>query len=153
VLAKLDKVTNTGAGCATPLAILILCAVVLYLNYHPCPAVAPDANSAPAPRPNPIPQPIPAPSPGPGQQPPLILVAREYVQTLPTTCDQIADKADRGDLASKKAILEAFAAHGAPLGETLSHTLDTYCDAVGNVTNKAGVKAILKQMGQATRAR
>jgi hypothetical protein len=143
VLAKLDKVTSTGAGCATPLAILILCAVVLYLNYHACPAG--DPASAPVPAPN-------AP-PDAAVTPALTTALKTYHIGQGAAFKTTGERIRTGTLKTKAEIAADLAAHARPLTTQLDATTSAYCDPSGNVTNAAGLAREFAQAAQAIGAR
>jgi hypothetical protein len=141
VLAKLDKVTSTGAGCATPLAIMILCAVVLYLNYHPCPAEAP----VPVPGPN---------APADSQAvPALAATLQAYHAGQGAAFKATADRIRTGTLKTKSAIAADLAAHAKPLTTQLDATTSAYCDPSGTVTNAAGLAQEFARAAQAIGAK
>jgi hypothetical protein len=143
VLAKLDKVTNTGAGCATPLAILILCAVVLYLNYHPCPAGPPA----------PVPSPAPNAPPDTAATPALTTALKTYHIGQGAAFKATGERIRTGTLKTKTEIAADLAAHARPLTTQLDATTSAYCDPSGNVTNAAGLAREFTQAAQAIGAK
>lgn len=91
-------------------------------------------------------QPKPTPSP-------LVLAARNYINTLPDAYDNAAQQIKSGKLANKTAVIEALKLHAKPLADAMDVAFNPLTDDQGTILNAPAAANVLEQVALGLRGK